>query len=129
MTDNIEPEQEQEEATPTSDPVRSWTIRILVLCVVLLVGYLTADRLTPVTSQARIHSLVVPVAAEVGGIVLEVAVANNQPVQAGDVLFRLDDASYRLAVAGAEANLQSARQATGASAASVEAARANRKPR
>ena len=87
MTDNTEtaPQEEQNEATPGGDPVRKWTIRILVLCVVLLAGYLTADRLTPVSSQARIHSLVVPVAAEVAGIVAEVAVENNQAVQAGDV--------------------------------------------
>ena len=126
MTDNIETEQQEgtNETETGSDPVRKWTIRILVLCVVLFAGYLTADRLTPVTSQARIHSLVVPVAAEVAGIVSEVAVENNQQVEAGDVLFRLVDTPYRLAVTGAEANLQSARQATGASAASVEAAQA-----
>ena len=126
MTDNTEPEQQedQEASNPGADPVRRWTIRILILALVMFIGYLTADRLTPVSSQARIHSLVVPVAAEVSGIVIEVAVANNQQVEAGDVLFRLDDASYRLAVASAEANLQSARQATGASAASVEAAQA-----
>ena len=69
-------------------------------------------------------SVDLPAPLEVGGIVAEVAVANNQAVEAGDVLFRLQDDSYRLAVAGAEANLQSARQATGASAASVEAAQA-----
>jgi multidrug resistance efflux pump len=126
MTEKTETEQqdEQQATAPEGEPVRKWTIRILVLCLVLFIGYLTADRLTPVTSQARIHSLVVPVAAEVAGIVVEVAVENNQGVEAGDVLFRIDDASYRLAVAGAEANLQSARQATGASAASVDAARA-----
>lgn len=126
MTDNTETEQQDEtEATaPEGEPVRKWTLRILILCLVLFIGYLTADRLTPVTSQARIHSLVVPVAAEVSGIVVEVAVENNQKVQAGDVLFRIDDSAYRLAVASAEANLQSARQATGASAASVQAARA-----
>ena len=126
MTDKTESEQQEEQQAPSpeGDPVRRWTIRVLVLALVLLAGYLTADRLTPVSSQARIHSLVVPVAAEVSGIVAEVAVGNNQMVQAGDVLFRLEDASYRLAVAGAEANLQSARQATGASAASVEAAQA-----
>ena len=129
MTDNNEPEQQEEkdpQDAPSSDgdPVRKWTIRILLLCVVLLAGYLTADRLTPVSSQARIHALVVPIAAEVSGTVTEVVVGNNQQVQAGDVLFKLDDTNYQLAVAGAEANLQSARQATGASAASVEAARA-----
>lgn len=126
MTDNTETERpdDKKPVAEEGEPVRKWTLRILVLCLVLFIGYLTADRLTPVTSQARIHSLVVPVAAEVSGIVVEVAVENNQKVADGDVLFRLDDASYRLAVASAEANLQSARQATGASAASVEAARA-----
>lgn len=126
MTDTLEPEEQTEKNPPAqgSDPVRRWTIRILVLCVVLLAGYLTADRLTPASSQARIHALVVPVAAEVAGIVSEVAVANSQQVGPGDVLFRLEDKSYRLAVASAEANLQSARQATGASAAGVEAAQA-----
>ena len=90
----------------------------------MLVAYLAADRLTPVSSQARVHALVVPVVAEVAGIVTEVAVENNQVVQAGDVLFRLEDEPYRLAIAGAEANLQSARQATGASVAGVSAAEA-----
>ncbi len=126
MTEKKEPDlQEQEtKSTPEADPVRKWTIRILVLSLVLLVGYLTADRLTPVSSQARIHSMVVPIAAEVSGTVTEVAVRNNQLVNAGDVLFRLEDERYRLAVASAQANLESARQATGASAAGVNAAAA-----
>ena len=112
-------------AAPEKDPVRTWTLRILILSVVLLAGYLTADRLTPVSSQARVHTLVVPVAAEVSGTVVEVVVENNQPVQAGDVLFRIDDERYRLAVASAEADLESARQASGASEAGVDAAEAS----
>jgi multidrug resistance efflux pump len=107
------------------DPVRTWTIRILVLVLVLLAGYLIADRWTPVSTQARVHTLVVPIAAEVSGTVAEVTVANNQPVQAGEVLFRVEDERYRLAVASAEANLESARQATGASVAGVDAAEAS----
>ena len=109
---------------PEKDPVRSWTIRILALCVVLLFAYLVADRITPFSSQARVHATVVPIAADISGTVTEVAVENNQVVQAGDVLFRLDEERHRFAVASAEASLQSARQATGASAASVDAAEA-----
>jgi multidrug resistance efflux pump len=126
MTKNNESDQQEEKggSSPEADPVRKWTIRILVLCLVLLAGYLTADRLTPASSQARVHSLVVPIAAQVSGRVTEVAVDNNQLVQAGDALFRIEDDTYRLAVASAEANLQSARQATGASAAGVRAAEA-----
>jgi multidrug resistance efflux pump len=126
MTEENELTQEQDEsvAATEKDPVRTWTIRILILSVVLLVGYLTADRLTPVSSQARVHTLVVPVAAEVSGTVVEVVVENNQSVQAGDVLFRVEDTRYRQAAASAAADLQSARQATGASEAAVEAAEA-----
>jgi multidrug resistance efflux pump len=126
MTEENESTQEQDEsvAATEKDPVRTWTIRILILSVVLLVGYLTADRLTPVSSQARVHTLVVPVAAEVSGTVVEVVVENNQSVQAGDVLFRVEDTRYRQAAASAAADLQSARQATGASEAAVEAAEA-----
>jgi len=126
MTDKneVEQQEQQTESTPEEDPVRKWTLRILALSVVLLAGYLTADRLTPASSQARVHTLIVPVAAEVSGTVTEVTVENNQLVKAGDILFRLEDDSYRLAVASAEANLQSARQATGASAAGVDAAEA-----
>jgi len=109
---------------PEKDPVRSWTIRILALCVVLLIAYLVADRITPFSSQARVHATVVPIAADISGTVIEVAVENNQVVQTGDVLFRLDEERHRFAVASAEASLQTARQATGASAASVDAAEA-----
>ncbi len=95
------------------------------MTLVLLIGYLVADRATPFSTQARVHALVVPVAAEVSGTVIEVGVRNNQVVAAGDVLFRIDPEQYELAVASAEAALKSARQAAGASGSGVEAAAAN----
>lgn len=124
MTEQTEDQttEQDEPAAAGKDPVRVWTIRILILSVFMLIAYLTADRLTPVSSQARVHALVIPIAAEVSGLVTDIAVQNNQYVEAGDVLFRLDDGRYKLAVAGAEASLKSAREATGASAAGVEAA-------
>jgi multidrug resistance efflux pump len=109
---------------PAMDPVRKWTFILLGACAVLMAWYMIADRVTPYTTQARVHALVVPIAAEVSGTVSDVAVSSNQFVDAGEVLFRIDGERYRLAVATAEANLQSARQATGASAASVDAAEA-----
>ena len=112
------------DAAPAMDPVRKWTFILLGACAVLMAWYLIADRVTPYTTQARVHALVVPIAAEVSGSVSDVAVSSNQFVDAGEVLFRIDGERYRLAVATAEANLQSARQATGASAASVDAAEA-----
>ena len=107
-----------------TDPVRKWTFILLGVCAVLMLWYVIADRVTPYTTQARVHALVVPVAAEVSGTVADVAVNSNQFVEAGDVLFAIDRERYELAVATAEANLQSARQATGASEAGVDQARA-----
>lgn len=107
------------------DPVRKWTLIVLGVCSLLIVWYLAADRHTPYSSQARVHTLVVPVAAEISGTVTDVFVSNNQLVSAGDELFRIDRSSYLLAVESAQANLQSARQAVGASAANVETAEAS----
>lgn len=111
---------------PPKDPVRRWTLIILALCGVLMIYYLVSDRITPYTTQARVNALVVPIAAEVSGTVTEVAVQSNQAVEAGDVLFQIDRERYALAVETAEANLQSARQATGASTANIDAAEAQR---
>ena len=110
---------------PAMDPVRKWTLIVLGACVVLMFWYLVSDRITPYTNQARVHAVVVPIAAEVSGVVTGVAVSNNVSVSAGQELFRIDPNKYRLAVETAQANLQSARQTTGASTANVDAARAS----
>jgi len=107
------------------DPVRKWTLIVLGVCVILMFWYLRSDRVTPYTNQARVHALVVPIAPQVSGIVTGVEVTNNEYVAADQELFRVDRDQYQLAVETAEANLQSARQATGASTANVEAARAS----
>lgn len=126
-TENNETEATDDVATVKEpmDPVRKWTLIVLGACVVLMFWYLVADRVTPYTTQARVHALVVPVASQVSGIVVDVFVANNEYVEAGQELFRIDPNTYQLAVETAQANMQSARQATGASGASVDAARAS----
>jgi len=107
------------------DPVRKWTLIVLAICGVLIAWYLVADRHTPYTSQARVHALVVPIASQVSATVVDVFVSNNQFVKEGEELFRIDPERFQLAVETAEANLQSARQATGASAANITAAEAS----
>lgn len=107
-----------------ADPVRRVTLILLAVIVLLVIWYLRADRVTPYTSQARVHALVVPIAPEVSGTVTSVAVSNNQRVEAGQVLFQIDVENYQMAVDNAEATLQLARQNQGVSNANVEAARA-----
>ena len=110
--------------TPQKDPVRRWTLIVLAVAVVLTFWYLRSDRVTPFTSQARVHALVVPIAPEVSGTVTSVEVGNNQLVEAGQVLFRIDEESYRYAMQTAQAALDQAYQAQGAADANVNAARA-----
>jgi multidrug resistance efflux pump len=118
------PESPAKTETVRMDPVRKWTFIILGLCLLLLVWYLRSDRVTPFTSQARVHAVVIPIAPEVSGTITSVSVRNNQLVKKGDKLFQIDTNRYDLAVQTAEANLESARQALGASGANVDAAKA-----
>jgi multidrug resistance efflux pump len=116
----------QETASKTPmDPVRKWTLIVLGACVVLMFWYLRSDRVTPYTNQARVHALVVPIAAQVSGIVTDVAVTNNEYVSTDQELLQIDRDQYELAVDTAQANIQTARQATGVSTANVDAARAS----
>ena len=57
----------------------------------------------PWTRDGRVRADVVQVAPDVAGIVTEVLVRDNQEVQQGDVLFRIDRDRYRLALAQADA--------------------------
>lgn len=61
----------------------------------------------PVTRDGKVRADMVPVAADVGGLVTEVRVSDNQPVKAGDILFVIDRPRYRLALEQASANLAS----------------------
>jgi multidrug resistance efflux pump len=126
-TENNEAEATDDVVAPKEpvDPVRKWTLIVLGACVAMMFWYLVADRVTPYTTQARVHALVVPVASQVSGIVVDVFVANNEYVEAGQDLFRIDPSTYQLVVETAQANMQSARQATGASGAGVDAALAS----
>lgn len=107
------------------DPVRLWTYIILILCIVLMVVYLVGDRLTPFTTQARVHAYVVPLAPQVTGRLISVDVKNNQMVKAGQQLFSIDPGSYQLAVKAAEAALKNTKQSIEAGISNVAAARAN----
>ncbi len=74
----------------------------IVLFVFLFAYFLAADLWMPITPQAQLTRPVLRVAPRVEGQVLEVAVRNNQHVDAGQLLFRLDPEPFRLAVRAAE---------------------------
>lgn len=89
--------------------------RLLLLVVVpaLVVGiglnvWLRGGRFVE-TDNAYLKADKVPVSAEVAGAIREVLVAENQPVRAGQPLFRLNDAPFRVAVERAQARLAQVR--------------------
>ncbi len=106
------------------NPVRVWTFIVLGICFLLVAWYLRADRVTPFTSQARLHMVVVPIAPQVSGVIKSVSFKNNQFVDADQELFQIDKHDYELNLQIAEAQFEAAKQAVGASAAAVDAARA-----
>src|SRR5258708_32651586 len=59
----------------------------------------------PWTRDGHVRADVVPIAPDVWGFVTEVLARNNQQVQRGDVLFRIDRARYEIALKQAGAVL------------------------
>ena len=84
-------------------------IIVLLLIVLSLVWYFVADRLTPYTSQARVQSFVVPIAAEVAGTVLKVHVKNNDEVQRGQPLLDIDPTQYKITLQRSRSDYESTR--------------------
>lgn len=70
--------------------------------------YLTGGRFEA-TDDAYVQTARVAISANIAGRVREIAVRDNQSVRKGDVLFRLDDAPFRIAVEEARAQLAAAR--------------------
>ncbi|TWC55713.1 multidrug resistance efflux pump [Pseudomonas sp. SJZ080] len=119
------PKEPESPAKPSADPAKKGIKWVLLVIVLSLAWYLSADRFTPYTQQARVGAFVIPVAAEVAGRVIHVNVRNNQDVKAGDVLFEVDPQPYQIAVDRARADLESTRRQIGASTAGIASAQAN----
>jgi membrane fusion protein (multidrug efflux system) len=73
-----------------------------------LFAYMAGGRYVS-TDNAYVHAGKLTVATDVSGIVADVAVHESQRVSKGQVLFTLDQEPFRIALAGAEANLGTVR--------------------
>ncbi|MGO1273031.1 MAG: efflux RND transporter periplasmic adaptor subunit [Pseudomonas helleri] len=85
----------------------------LTLVVVVAAGFLVsalwrAYVVAPWTRDGRVSAQIVRIAPEVSGTVAEVSVADDQYVKRGEVLYRIDTASFALALAQAEAQVAAA---------------------
>jgi membrane fusion protein, multidrug efflux system len=87
-----------------------------LLPLALVIGvywYVTGGRVVSM-DDAYVEADKVGVSTDVPGIVAEVTVTENQHVQAGQILYRLDDLQFRLALARAEAQIGAVRDALNA---------------
>src|ERR1700730_5372597 len=69
----------------------------------------TVGRYVETTDDAYVGGEVTVIASKVAGLIAEVAVTDNQAVQAGDLLVKLDDRDYRASLAKAEAAAEAQR--------------------
>ncbi|MCF2515219.1 HlyD family secretion protein [Sphingomonas sp. G124] len=115
---------EQVVAAAPANPARK--IILISLCVLLLlyIYHVAADRITPYTSQATVDTLLVQIAPEVTGQVIEVGVKDNGPVKKGQVMFRVDPEPFQIALRKAEADLAVALQGAEVSAVEIGVAKA-----
>ncbi len=95
----------------------SFLVRLAVTAIAVVLAAVVAWQLwvyymlSPWTRDGRVRANVVPVAADVSGLVSDVFVHDNQLVRKGDPLFRIDQKRFELALQQAKAEVAS-RQAT-----------------
>lgn len=89
---------------------RLWMRILIVLFIVSFFYIITADRYAPITTEGRVQGYVIQVAPEVSGKVTDVFVENNQFVEKGTPLFKIDDRKYKIAVQEALLALQLAQE-------------------
>lgn len=106
------------------------TLRISITVIVVAIASVLAWSMwrhymtSPWTRDGRVRAEVVRIAPDVSGLVASINVRDNQLVKRGDVLFTVDQARYRNALAMAEANLAAAQAQARAAGASIHAASA-----
>ena len=111
----------QSASARSSNPARPLALVIIAMLVGVAGWYALSDRHAPSTSRAVISANVVQIAPRVSGRVTGIMVSDNEVVPAGDVLFRIDDRPFALAVEQARAQLDLAAQSIDASSAQLSA--------
>ncbi|WP_137225579.1 HlyD family secretion protein [Shewanella sp. MEBiC00475] len=110
----------------TPDQQFARLVKISIFMFVLVFGYfMFADAVIPMTPQAMATRMVTKVTPQVSGKIASIEVENNQVVAKGDVLFKIDSASYELAVEQATLALEQAEQDNAELDAAIVAAQAD----
>jgi len=108
---NADPQMDVKSDVPAK-PGRFARLALLGSVPLLLIGgatayYIANDHYVS-TDNAYVQQDKVSISAEVGGRIIDVAVHENDVVNAGDLLFRIDPAPYRIAIEQADAAIAAA---------------------
>jgi membrane fusion protein (multidrug efflux system) len=117
---------------PVTAPAKTRKTRNLLLWIVgpaVVLGiagyiYLTAGRFVS-TDNAYVQADHATIAPQISGRVVEVLVHDNQPVKAGDVLFRIDSQPLEIAMARMQASVETVRSLLDAGRAGYRSAQAD----
>jgi multidrug resistance efflux pump len=92
-------------------PLNKWTVPTAVLGGIVLIGALifTMNYNHPYSEVARSYFVSVPVIPVISGQVIEVPAQTNQPLEKGDVLFRIDPTPFENRVKSLKAQLVAAK--------------------
>src|ERR1700726_2884852 len=99
---------------PKKSRLRPLMFALLPLALIIGAYWYVAGGQVVSMDDAYVEADKVGVSTDVPGIVAEVGVTENQHVQAGQILYRLDDLQLRLALARAEAQIGTVRDALNA---------------
>ncbi len=90
-------------------PLTKWLLALaLVIILVGVIGAYDYFTIRESTDDAQIDGHINPIAARIGGTVIQVNVHDNQYVKAGTVLVQIDPKDYKVALAKAQADLSAA---------------------
>ena len=92
-------------------PVGRWLLTVIVIGIAILIAISMWRRFEtdPWTRDGHVRADVVRVASDVGGLVTQVLVQDNQPVRKGQLLLVVDSPRYAYALEQADAAIASAR--------------------
>jgi membrane fusion protein, multidrug efflux system len=90
-----EPAAKQPPAAPLANPkVRRVLLIAAIVAAAVAIGLFVYFHDRESTDDAQVDGHITPIASQIYGRVAEVLVKDNQPVKAGQVLVRIDDADY-----------------------------------
>jgi membrane fusion protein (multidrug efflux system) len=127
---DVSAQHEFEPAAPAKPRSRKKPVIALVLAAALAAGayegygWWTNGRFMVSTDDAYVQADITILAAKVSGYVSTVAVSNNQHVKAGDLVAKIDDGDYRLALRSAQDKLATQQSTIARIGQQVEAAKA-----